>query len=173
MRFDYYDLRGKTLQQLGNNEAAIIEMETATQLPSPSVAALAELHTNLALSHRRMGDAKPAERNYRKAIELNPAQFLAHYGLANLLVAQQRNALAETHYRKAVGIKADFSDAYVNLGNVLEFKNRIAEAIQCYETALSIEKDASDIQQMIEAAKEKLDSSAPDAPDTKSTTDTP
>jgi tetratricopeptide (TPR) repeat protein len=60
------------------------------------------------------------------------------------------------YYRNAIAIKSDLSDAYVNLGNVLEFKNRYAEAVECYEAALRAEPKAVDIQQLLQAAREKL-----------------
>lgn len=155
MRFDYYDLRGKTLQQLGKDQMAINEMELATSLPAPSAKAAGELYTNLGLSYRRMNNAKKAETTYRKAIGLDPSQFLAHYSLGNLLVPQQRHDEAEIHYRRAIAIKSDFSDAYVNLGSVLEFKNQLAAAITCYETASAIEPNAEDIRQLLRAARER------------------
>ena len=159
MRFDYHDLRGKTLQNLGNQAAALQEMELAASFRPPSKKAAAELHTNLGLSYRLTGEPKKAARNYRKAIILNSEAFLAHYGLANLLVGTDPDS-AMTHYRNAIRIKSDFSSAWVNLGNALEFRQKIPEAIQCYEKALTIEKDAADIQQMLENAQKKLGTNA-------------
>jgi hypothetical protein len=159
MRFDYYDLRGKTLQQLGNNEAAIQEMELARNYPAPSSKAEAELFTNLALANRRLGGVdrlKAAERYYQEAIALDSRQFLAHYSLANLLISQQQIKPAEKHYRAAIRIKPDFSDAYVNLGNLLEFNEQYRDAMACYQTALEIEPNAADIKELVASAAQRL-----------------
>ena len=156
MRFDYYAVRGKTLQLLGNDRDAIIEFEHGARLPARTKLVAAELLTNLGVSYRRTGDEAKAEEIYRLAIKKYPAQFLAHYSLGNLLVQQQRLDEAMEYYRNAIAIKSDLSDAYVNLGNVLEFKNRYAEAVECYEAALRAEPKAVDIQQLLQAAREKL-----------------
>lgn len=161
MRFDYYDLRGKTLQQLGNNERAIAQMETAAVMGPPTNAAAAELHTNLGLAYRYTQKPKLAEQHYRKATGLDARQFLAHYGLANLLVAyDERHAEAAHHYRQALAIKSDFSDAYVNLGSLLEYDGQIDQAIECYEAALAIEKSAPDVRQLLQQAQAKRRASA-------------
>jgi len=155
MRFDYYDLAGKTLQQLGADQEAINEMVIGAALPAGSPAAAAELRTNLGLSYKRLGDAKAAEQWYRQAISLDPRQILAHYGLANMLSELDRHAEAIYHYERALEIKPDFSDAWVNLGNLLEYQNQIERAIQCYEAALQIESGATDVQQLLQRAKQK------------------
>lgn len=156
MRFDYYYLRGQTLQQLGNDNRAVNEMNLAAILPAPSKKLAAEMHTNRGVSLRRLNEPKAAEQAYRKAIGLDTKQFLAHYGLANLLVQQNRQDEAELHYREAIKNKSDFSDAYVNLGNVLEFKGQLGPAIECYKIAASIEPNAADIKQMLAAAESQL-----------------
>ena len=155
LSFDYYDLRGKTLQSIGKAAESIAEMEIAASLPAPSNQAASELHTNLGLSYRQVGEVKKAESHFRTAIGLDQTQFLAHYSLANLLVALQRHDEAVLHYRQAVAIKSDFADAFVNLGNVLEYKDDLDGAIKCYEMALSVEADAQDVKQFLESARAK------------------
>ena len=156
MRFDYFDLRGKTLQLVGRHEEATRAMETALLFSPPSDAAAAELLTNLGLSQRSLGLPRQAEKAYRAAIGRNPREFLAHYNLANLLVDEQRLREAEKHYLEAIAIKSDNSDAMLNLGNVLEFQGRVKQAIAYYEQAAAIEPDAQDIQHFLEQARAKL-----------------
>lgn len=155
MRFDYYDLAGKTLQQLGADQEAINEMLIGAALPAGSPAAAAELRTNLGLSYKRLGDTKAAEKWYRSAISFDPRQILAHYGLANMLTELDRHDEAVYHYERAIEIKSDFSDAWINLGNLLEYQNQVERAIQCYEAALQIEANATDVQQLLQRAKLK------------------
>ena len=155
-RFDYYDIQGKIFQNFGQHDSAIGALERAAFLPAPSDKASAEMMTNLGISYRRVGKNQIAELAFRRAIKLNPRQFLAHYSLANLMVEKQKLPEAESHYRAAIGIKSDFSDALVNLGNVLEFRNDLKGAIKCYEDALEIEPDAADVSRMLENAKARL-----------------
>lgn len=155
MRFDYFDMRGKTLQLVGNHAAAAKAMEDAMQFSPPTDTAAAELLTNLGLSYRAMGKNKDAEKAYRNATARDPLQFLAHYNLANLLVDAERLDEAEKHYRQAIAIKSDNSDAMLNLGSLLEFQGRIKEAIECYEQAAAIEPGAEDIQHFLKRAREK------------------
>jgi len=167
MQFDYYDLRGKTLMNVGRHEEAVQAMEAAAAFRAPSDRASAELLSNLAVCYRQAGIAsndpetltrslKQAEKAYRDAIAADPNQILAHYGLANLLTSISRYDEAEKHYRASIAIKSDFSDAYVNLGNILEHQGRITEAMQCYELAAEIEPHAPDVRQLLELAREKI-----------------
>ncbi len=166
MQFDYYDLRGKTLMNVGRHEEAVREMETATAFRAPSAKASAELLTNLAVSYRQAAidsndpetlreGQKKSERAYRDAIAADSSQILAHYGLANLLTSVSRFSEAEKHYRQAIAIKSDFSDAYVNLGNILEHQGQNSAAIECYERAAEIEPHAPDIRQMLLRIREE------------------
>ena len=166
MRFDYYDMRGKTLQQLGRHEAAVEAMEDAAAYEPPSDAAAAELFTNLGVSYSQLGTAAGAEdqaqayfsksiRHFQTATGYDPQSFLSHYGLANLLVKLRRHDEAEVHYRQALAINPEFSDAYANLAGVLEFTGRLDEAIENYRRALDIEPDAADLQQLLTIALQK------------------
>lgn len=156
MRFDYFDLRGKTLQQMGQHKQAIAEMNKALLFPPPSQDAVAEVLTNLGLSHRYLNQTADAEKHYLEAIQFSDRAFLAHYGLANMYVALNRFNEAEPHYRRALGIKPDFSDAYVNLGSMLEYTGRVEEAIKAYRQALVFEPNAPDVLQLLAAAKLRM-----------------
>ncbi len=46
--------------------------------------------TNLGISHYGAGMTLPAEKNFRKAIELNPAHYIAYHDLARLLIDTRR-----------------------------------------------------------------------------------
>jgi tetratricopeptide (TPR) repeat protein len=152
MRFDYYDLRGKTLQQLGSHRMAVEEMKKAAAFTPPSAAALAELYHNLGVSEAQLGELRAARKCYESALSVAPEYALAHYSLANLLIRQEQFKLAERHYLAAISAKTDFSDAYANLGHMLESQGRRDEAIDNYRRALQIEPGAEDLRQMLENA---------------------
>ncbi len=153
MRFDYYLLLGRTLQQLGQQRPAIVAFETAAGYRAPNPREASDLNNNLALAYRQLQDYPTALRHYQTALALQPSSFLAHYNLANMLRDLQRFEEAIRHYRFAVEIKPDFSDAHANLGTVLEHTGDIRAAISHYELALRIEPEAQDLQVLLQNAR--------------------
>ncbi len=79
---------------------------------------------------------------FRRAVELEPAYFEAHYNLAGTLVALHRLDEAEQAYRRAIALKPNECDAHNNLGTLLELEGRVDEAMACYERALALDPDS-------------------------------
>jgi tetratricopeptide (TPR) repeat protein len=94
----------------------------------------AEVHSDLAT----------AERLYRRAMNMDPADPAAPFNLGNVLRAGGRNLEAETAYRAAVKADPDFASAWYNLADVLEDQRRIDEAIDCLKRALGADPAYAD-----------------------------
>ena len=82
-------------------------------------------------------DRQKAFVSFQKAIQLNPDNKEARYGLGHILVYQGKLAQAEVEFREAIRIDEDYSEAHTYLGQVLASENRWPEAIAEYRKALS------------------------------------
>ena len=110
---------------------------------------------------------KEAEKEYGKALDINPKSHSAHKRLTNLLVKSGRNEETEKEYRKAIEIKPDCAEAHINLGYLLvllgkmgkneDRKGRYDEAEREYRKALQINPDDEDALICFGILLEKLD----------------
>jgi len=97
-----------------------------------------------AQSAEEAGDAATAERLYRRAMNLDPADPTAPFNLGNVLRSTGRSLEAEAAYRAAVKADARFAQAWYNLADVLDDQRRTKEAIACLERALEINPSYAD-----------------------------
>jgi type IV pilus assembly protein PilF len=82
-------------------------------------------------------DRQKAFVSFQKAVQLNPENKEARYGLGHIFVYQGKLAQAEAEFREAIRIDPDYSEARTYLGQVLASEDRWAEAIAEYRKALS------------------------------------
>jgi hypothetical protein len=75
---------------------------------------------------------------FRRALEVNPHNFLAHNNLGFTLAQRGRFEEAVHHYQAAVELNPNFPDAFFNLANALEIMGRTEEAISCYRRVLGL-----------------------------------
>ncbi len=89
-----------------------------------------------AQSAEETGDVETAERLYRRAMNLDPADPAAPFNLGNVLRSTGRSLEAETAYRAAVKADPRYAQAWYNLADVLDDQRRTKEAIACLNRAL-------------------------------------
>lgn len=82
-------------------------------------------------------DRQKAFVSFQKAVQLNPNNKEARYGLGHILVYQGKLGQAEEEFREAISIDDDYSEAHTYLGQVLANQDRWPEAIAEYRKALS------------------------------------
>jgi Tfp pilus assembly protein PilF len=82
-------------------------------------------------------DRQKAFVSFQKAVQVNPDNKEAHYGLGHILVIQGKPAQAEQEFRAAIKIDEGYSEAHCYLGQVLAVQDRWTEAISAYRKALS------------------------------------
>jgi len=82
-------------------------------------------------------DKQKAYVEFQKAIQVDPQNKEAHYGLGHLLAGQGKWALAEEQFRTALSIDQNYSEAHTYLGLTLEVQDRWPEAIQEFRLALT------------------------------------
>ena len=82
-------------------------------------------------------DRQKAFVSFQKAVQLNPDNKEARYGLGHLLVYQGKLPQAEAEFREAIRIDENYSEAHTYLGQVLAGQDRWPEAIAEFRRALS------------------------------------
>ena len=83
------------------------------------------------------GDRQKAFVSFQKAVQLNPKNKEARYGLGHVYALQGKLALAEEEFRTAIQIDDAYSEAHTYLGQVLASQGKWDEAIQSYRAALA------------------------------------
>ncbi len=83
-------------------------------------------------------DYDGAEKCFRQAIELDPAEPVPWFNLGVLMTSFKENFLeAERYYRRAIDLAPDYAKAWYNLGAIMQdIKHDYAEAEKCYLKAL-------------------------------------
>ena len=96
-----------------------------------------------ALTWQHAGTFRDEETLYRVTLERNPAAWMAHNNLANLLIGQPGgNVEAIAHYEQALRLRPEHYHAHVNLANLLaRIPGRESEALAHFEQALRLKPD--------------------------------
>ena len=90
------------------------------------------------------GDLASAERWYRLAARLDPADAVIPFNLGNVLDELERPREAEFAYRQALARSPDLADAWYNLGVLQEKTGREEQALASYRRAIAIEPRYAD-----------------------------
>lgn len=96
---------------------------------------LAEAHQSLGfILHNYDWDWTGSEREYKRALELNPNSSEAHHGYALLLMAAGRNKEAVAEIRRAEELDPLFLEVRINVGMVYSCSGQQDEAIEQLQT---------------------------------------
>ncbi|AYG58802.1 GNAT family N-acetyltransferase [Rhizobium jaguaris] len=87
------------------------------------------------------GEAREAEAEIERALELRPDSAAAHCTYGNLLAAVRDFEGAIVRYDQAIALEPNHAIAYNNKGNVLRRLGRSDEALASYEKAIAIRPD--------------------------------
>jgi Tfp pilus assembly protein PilF len=82
-------------------------------------------------------DRQKAYVSFQKAVQVNPDNKEARYGLGHILALQGKLPQAEQEFRAAVKIDENYSEAHTYLGQVLVSQDRWADAIASFRSALT------------------------------------
>ncbi len=82
-------------------------------------------------------DQQKAFVSFQKAVQQNPKNKEARYGLGHILAQQGKFLQAEVELMAATKIDENYSEAYTYLGQVLEKQGRSTEAIAAFRQALT------------------------------------
>lgn len=84
------------------------------------------------------GKLKEGIAEYKKALQLDPDDYMINNNLGTALARLGQNSEAETHLKKAIQAKPDYDDAYHNLGVVAYDQGKTGEAMEYWQKALEI-----------------------------------
>jgi type IV pilus assembly protein PilF len=82
-------------------------------------------------------DRQKAYVSFQKAVQFDPRNKEARYGLAHILALQGKLPQAEEELRAAITLDENYSEAYTYLGQVFEKQERWVEAITAFRQALA------------------------------------
>ncbi len=82
-------------------------------------------------------DRQKAFVSFQKAVQSNPDNKDARYGLGHIYAQQGKFKQAEEEFREAIRVSPDYSEAHTYLGQVLAGQERWTEAIAEYRQALA------------------------------------
>ena len=87
---------------------------------------------------------------FRQLVDVDPDDYLAHYGYARALFEVGRYPEAVPEFREAIRLKPDYSAAFRDLGKALERSGAYAEARQVYGQGIPIAERNGDLQTLKE-----------------------
>jgi arylsulfatase A-like enzyme/Flp pilus assembly protein TadD len=123
---------GTYLAEAGAATRAIALLET---LPPDDT----EVLNALGIAYASAGRRADAERMFRRAMDLDATNGLAHQNLGTLHLLANDVASAESSLRAAIAIDPTLAEAHTTLGVVLAQTNRRAEAVDAWKRAVELE----------------------------------
>jgi tetratricopeptide (TPR) repeat protein len=108
----------------------------------------------LGLALAGLGEADKAVKEFRQAIELNPALPQARLNLAEQLINQNDWEGAEREYIQAIKSAPDLADAHYNYAVLLAMRRRPTEAIRECQTACALNPDDPQSQLLLRTLKQ-------------------
>jgi TolB-like protein/tetratricopeptide (TPR) repeat protein len=135
---------------LDSSEADASSLEKATALARKAIeldASLGEPHLDLAEVAERGNDWRTAERELKRALELEPGNSLAHLYYGNYLVSAGRVDESIVEFEKAVQLDPLAPLVLDSLPRALYYARRYDEAIEHYRHALAVAPDYGPIRQ--------------------------
>jgi len=86
-------------------------------------------------------DFTGAERQCRKALELNPKNATVHFTLGVALARQEKLDEAIRHFSEAISLEPGYVDAHYSLGQAMARQGKSDEAIRHFSTVLRLKPD--------------------------------
>jgi Tfp pilus assembly protein PilF len=144
----------QTLVQMGKCYADLGRYQDAEAVLRRAIAAGDDAvgFYNLGYVLEQRGRAAEAERQYERALELNPGLASAHTNLGTALARQGRFAEAVAHLAEAVRLEPGSAAAYNNLGGVFLQQRQVEVASRHFRSALDLNPGHADAHANLGAA---------------------
>ncbi len=113
--------------------ALTLFLELSQQYPEDS-----PVHLSLGNTYQALGNPIAAEKEYLKAIELDPEAYEAHNNVGLLKLIKQDYASAVTAFSTAVSANVNFALGYMNLGIAYRNLSKFKESARAYRRAIEI-----------------------------------
>ena len=95
----------------------------------------------LALNSKQEGDLISAEFNLKKALKIEPENFIVFNNLGNIYSIKNELKKAKDSFSRAISIKQDYSNAIFNLALVNEEMGNKNVAIELYKNAIKYDQN--------------------------------
>jgi len=139
---------GAYLQDHGQWNEALTQYQIAVRLTSDR-GLLASTYANMGTTYLDLGDDEKARQSYDRALQLNPNQPNAWFGLGFMAEKQGNLDGAIFHYSRSLEL-APTAAGYLRLGNALQLANRREEALASYQAALKLSPGLQKAKQAID-----------------------
>ncbi len=98
---------------------------------------------NVRVGNYRLTDGlyEDALSEFGKALQQNPENVNAHFGIAIAYMQQQDSSAAFEWYRKTLSLDSEYAPAYANRGMLKDRLGRYEEALEDYKQALRLDPD--------------------------------
>lgn len=100
-------------------------------------------HNNIGVLLDQRGDIEPAEKHYRRSLELKPDNYEAMNNLGLILTTRGRPQEAITWYQKVLAARPDAKQTQLNLGMALLNAGKPAEAAACFQRVIDESPNAA------------------------------
>ena len=94
-----------------------------------------------ALNSKQLGDLTSAESDLKKALKIQPENFIVLNNLGNIYSAKNELKKAKDFFSKAINIKQDYSNAIFNLALINEEMGNKKVAVELYKDAIKYDSD--------------------------------
>jgi tetratricopeptide (TPR) repeat protein len=130
---------GSLFLQTGRVDEALIELQQAVKLKEDSA-----VYVNLGAAELAKGNSKKAIEHFERAVQLNPANAVAHYNLGNGYLSQARLTEAVGQYKEVIRINPKYAKAYSNLAAAFAQMGRLDEAVENFRRVVELEPNNAD-----------------------------
>ncbi len=100
---------------------------------------------NVRVGNYRLEDGSfdGAKEEFNKALQMNPGNVDAHFGMAIAYMLKNDESTAFEWFKKTLALAPDFAPAYANRGIYLDKLGRYEEALDDYRRALTLDPDVA------------------------------
>jgi tetratricopeptide (TPR) repeat protein len=127
-----YEFLGMALDSQGETEDAVAAYRTAAKFYTDKAVA-ARLQINLGNCLEKHGRLPEAEKEFRRAVDLQPNMAQAHFGVGLALAKQDKTQEALPWFREAVKLQPNYAQAWSALGVTLQIEGEFADALKAFE----------------------------------------
>ena len=111
----------------------------AEQTKTSTIRQKSNHHSKLGSHHVQRGDYTNAEIEYRKAIEIDPTNFVPYDGLGFIFALQKKFQEAEEKFDTALKINPDYVPTLYKLGKIFLIRQENDKAKDTYQKAVNVE----------------------------------
>lgn len=136
--FRVNQISGEILEIQGQFTEAAMEYRKAIEKSPKTLNLHFRLGRALLMSSHAPEMLEAAKKEFEAELALNPADAVAEYQVAQVLLVQQKPAEAAVRLQRAVALNADFSEALIALGKLRLDEKKSEEAIELLQQAVKL-----------------------------------